>query len=191
MNYITRGYLVVEAPIYINGIRYCGVDTNAWPIGLEFSSKLAAEIKEHAYGDLSFPLLIDSLSATQYHSACKIHKMKSRMLYCEVLHGDANNEITDCNNFERCTFLGYDYAYPSGDYYSAIANDIIYRRGSLSERWRTHLNQYGLIPSAKEIHLFAQDRFELLQKAECTESLEKGNFIIFRVFSVNDTDAAD
>ena len=185
MEYTSNGFIVTEGPELVNGIGYYGVDTNVWPIGQTFSSQLATEIKEIAYVDLAFPLLIDLPSALQYYSECNRLGISPRLLYCETECKNSSVVISEFCNSTYCTFLGYDYAYPSGDYYSAVANDIIYRKDEFSIKWKTYINQYGLISSEKLIQLFAIERMEALQKNPNALSFETGNFVIFRVFSVD------
>lgn len=178
------GYLVTEGPEAISNICYSGVDTNAWPIGLTHLSELAPEMYEKTYIDSSYPLLIDLPSAIQYCSLCINDGKSPRILYCEVIDKNSTIGIPDHRVSSCYTLLGYDYAYPNGDYYSAVANDIIYSKGYLRHKWRKYLNEHGLFSSKDQIQLFVQERTALSNKLANTLTIELGNFVIFRVFCV-------
>ena len=184
MNYVS-GFLVTQEPVQIGNTLYFGVETNAWPIGEQFVSEQASEICEKAYADLSFPLLIDFLSAKQYCIECENQGVIPRLLYCEATVNTSVIYNHDCHDALVLTFLGYDYAYPSGSYYSAVANDVLNPRGCLFSRWKKQLNQYGLMSSMEQIDGFKNDR--LLSQRDLSDriSIEHGNFVTFRIFAVN------
>lgn len=182
-----KGFLIVEEPISKNGINYYGVNTNAWPIGTDFSSEVIANICEASYLYLDFPLLADFDSALHYYRSCEQIGIKPRMLFCEALIDRPLKNLPQFENPHVGTFLGFDYAYPSGDYYSAIVNDIINRDISLPTRWKHHLNRFGLLPTEDELLLFVKERALAVKEDEEHDQgilFEKGNFVEFRVFFI-------
>lgn len=183
-----KGFLVVSSPIDVNGIFYHGVNTNAWPLGEQFEMELAQSLCELSYCDLSFPLLVDFESALRYSRMCEKATLIPRMLYCEVLTNCTTYNLPHFEKPQNSIFLGYDYAYPSGDYYSAIVNDIIAQGRPLAKQWKKHLNEFGLLPTKDELIEFIRAREALVeqQKENAQGTLcEIGFFVGFRVFLVN------
>lgn len=188
MCYRASGFLVTDEPVRISDTPYFGVDTNAWPIGTSFASRDAAEYCEIAYHDLSFPMLIDYDSALDYYHLCLQVGNKPRLLFCEVMTNCMSCALPHFINSGNSIFLGFDYAYPSGDYYSAIANDILYDRNGYFAHWKSRLNEFGLLTTEEELLQFVQERTQLVKEfEECDKEmqLEKGFFACFRLFLVD------
>ncbi len=78
-------------------------------------------------------------------------------------------------------FLGYDYAYSGGSYYSAILNDIISKR--IPQFSDIKLNSYGLFELYEDVVNFVRFR-ETMKCNECsqTEYLEEGDFTIYKLY---------
>lgn len=183
-----KGFIVVGQPILINGIIYSGVNTDAWPIGTDFDSRKAVNIREFTYQDLAFPMLVDFDSAVCYYRSCECTGIIPRMLYCEALVNYSKSNLPQFDKPQNCTCLGFDYAYPSGDYYSAIANDIICNDRFLQTHWKEHLNKFGLLPTEDKLIQFAKARDNFIRENEKSGQellFEKGNFIGFCVFQVH------
>lgn len=188
MEFLSNGFLVASSPEMINNIVYYGVDTEPWPLGT--SLQLSPEwfqLKEVCFHDLSSVFLLCFEDAVNYYKACLKQIDGVRLLYCEA---SAQN-VQYCSALHQqygkpSSFLGYDYAYPSGSYYSAIVNDIIYRATPLSKNWKAQLNQYGLFSTQEALCGFIHDRSFLVSNDTIPYSYERGNFIVFRIFSVND-----
>ena len=100
-----------------------------------------------------------------------------RMLLCETdlarpAMGDLGLE---------CDFLGYDCAWPGGDYCSAVLCDLV--GGRVLELSDVPLNANGLIPTreAAEVFLWRRERL----KARYPESFfEGGGFVVYRLSEV-------
>ena len=183
-----KGFIVADEPVVINGMDYSGVNTNPWPIGTSFNSLVATKVCEMSYLDLAFPLLVDFDSALHYCHLCKQVGLEPRMLFCEAIVDCPTSSIPQFENSCECTFLGFDYAYPSGDYYSAVANDILYRDIPCLNYWKKRLNEFGLLATENELWQFALERDLSTKESEKRgqESFfEKGNFVGFGVFLVN------
>lgn len=183
------GYLVTEGPAIINNIDYYGMDTNAWPIGISPLEGWVPDICDKALADLSFPLLLDYYTALRYYTMCKRTGIIPRLLYCVAIANHCESVNLERLNSLPCSFLGFDYAYPSGDYYSAIANDIIYEKGCLSSQWNMYLNRYGLFSEEETIRAFAKSRTTLLRNGACNKAVESGIFTIFAVFEIENIDS--
>lgn len=100
-----------------------------------------------------------------------------RMLLCETdlprpAMGDLGLE---------CDFLGYDCAWPGGDYCSAVLCDLV--GGRVPELSDVPLNANGLIPTREAAEAFLWRRERL--KARCPESsFEGGDFVVCRLSEV-------
>lgn len=80
-------------------------------------------------------------------------------------------------------FLGFDYAYSGGSYYSAVLNEIIFQRIPLFAN--IQLNKYGLFEAYDKIIDFINLRKTVKQK-DCNEEeyLEEGDFIIYKLYEL-------
>ncbi|MBP5433043.1 hypothetical protein [Ruminococcus sp.] len=108
-----------------------------------------------------------------YVKEAEKRNIKYRLLLCET---DVPYPRFDCPEFKK-TFLGYDYAYPSGDNYSAVYNEIPYVFHQFQ------LNQYGLFQTREEIekYIAERERFKLTQPPL---TLEVGEFVIFKLHEI-------
>ena len=188
MKYKSNGFIVVGTSITINGISYCGIDTDAWPADLWAFSELAKQQYKIFATDCEKVFLLDMKSAVKYYEYCCSNRIPARLLYCESTAEGTRYETTSFFAGLECAhFLGYDYAYPNGDYYSAIANDVIYRELDFSNKWKVQLNQYGLFTSFETISSFAYNRDRasfLANKGGPYPVFELGQFSILRVFQI-------
>jgi len=182
-----KGFVVVNDSIQINGINYSGVNTDAWPIGTNFDSEAACNICEMSYLNLEFPMLVDFESAVQYCRSCEYVGIRPRLLFCEVLINHRVNNLPQFENTHKGTFLGFDYAYPSGDYYSVVVNDIICKDKSLLSHWMSQLNEFGLLPTEDKLLQFLDERETLAEENKHSQEMifEKGNFVEFALFLVD------
>lgn len=74
-------------------------------------------------------------------------------------------------------FIGYDYAYASGDYYSAVYNEVPFVFPQFQ------LNANGLFETEQEIRQFIRER-ELYIHSHAPHTLESGEFIIYKLYEV-------
>ena len=81
------------------------------------------------------------------------------------------------------SFLGYDYAYSGGSYYSAVLNDIVSKR--ISRFADIPINDFGLFETYKQVIDFINQR-EAIKKIECNEReyIEEGDFIIYKLYEL-------
>ena len=87
-------------------------------------------------------------------------------------------------------FLGYDYAYAGGSYYSAILNDLISNR--IKSFTDIQLNNFGLFGTYEEVRNFINRRRKMQEKDNIQEEyLEKGDYIIYELYEVNIKDIAN
>ena len=188
MKYKSNGFVVVGPATTIKGISYHGIDTDIWPADVWAFSESAKQRYEDSVIDYDKVFLLDMKSADKYYEWCCSNGIPARLLYCESPAEGTFYETTSFSAcLERAVFLGYDYAYPNGDYYSAVANDVIHRDSDFANEWKALLNSHGLFPSYETISSFAYNRDRasfLANKGGPYPVFELGQFSILRVFQI-------
>lgn len=122
----------------------------------------------------------------KYVEVCKKANIDFIIIFCETqdkfpIWKSNNNE----NIEDKLEFLGYDYAYAGGSFYSCIFNDVVSKR--ISELSSIQLNQYGLIRTEEEMGNFIKLRGKL-KLTMPPYTFEEGNFIIYKLWRyVGDT----
>lgn len=85
---------------------------------------------------------------------------------------------------KQMKFLGYDYAYSGGSYYSAILNDIISKR--IPQFADIQLNKNGLFDTYEGICDFINTRKSLKDfEKKSSEYIEEGDFIIYQLYETS------
>lgn len=97
-----------------------------------------------------------------------------RILLCET---EIPQPIMEISPTIPKIFLGYDYAYASGDNYSAVYNEI---PGVFSQY---QLNDNGLFETEEEIREYIAIR-EQYEKSHAPYTLESGDFIIYKLYEL-------
>lgn len=109
----------------------------------------------------------------KYVKEAKKRGIKYRLILCETEIPEPRFECPDCEK----RFLGYDYAYASGDNYSAVYNEIPYVFPQFK------LNRYGLFQTKEEIDRYIAER-ERFIKDNPPYTLESGDFVAFKLYEV-------
>ena len=109
----------------------------------------------------------------KYIKEAEKRSIKYRLLLCET---DVPDPKFDCPDLEKI-FLGYDYAYGTGDNYSAVYNEI----PRVFPQFR--LNQYGLFQTREEIEEYIAER-EKFKLTHPPLTLEEGDFEVFRLSEI-------
>lgn len=179
----SNGFLVTGQKRFLNNQFYYGVDTNPWPIELcqcqffkEQEKKIIEEL-DILNSEENFACLLSFEMTKKYILECIKLKLDIRVLYCETT---VTNISFDTKIKIGKAFLGYDYAYGGGDYYSCVLSDIIYRPNLFG--YKDFLNEYGLIKRESNLLNFIHDREK--KKKECSEPnlFEDGYFIIYKIY---------
>lgn len=174
------------------GREYRGVDGDDWYLEDEFWDVreqpwralrdrvvgYLGALEERSHFDPGLLVAIDDPSWMRlYAEASEALGVGYRMLLCETdlarpAMGDLGLE---------CDFLGYDCAWPGGDYCSAVLCDLV--GGRVFELSDVPLNANGLIPTREAAEAFLWRRERL--KARCPESFfEGGDFVVYRLSEV-------
>lgn len=105
------------------------------------------------------------------------NNIRFRMLLCETEKKYPVMEVPLWNK----KFIGYDYAYLGGSYYSSVLNDICSRR--INEFAKIKLNEYGLFEKMEQL-----EDFIFRRKKYCHNSkkgiIEEGDFIIYKLHEI-------
>jgi hypothetical protein len=101
-----------------------------------------------------------------------------RLLLCETNRAYPSIVL---ENKVKLLPLGFDYAYPGGDYYSCLKNDILAHR--IGEFFDIRLNENGLFQHEHEILDFVAQRTKL-ETLYPQGTFEKGDFVIYRLSEV-------
>ncbi len=96
-----------------------------------------------------------------------------RLILCET---DIPQPQFDPQGLEK-TFLGYDYAYTGGDYYSAVYQEMPYVFAHFA------LNENGLFETQDEIRAYLADREEFIS-THPPYTLEDGDFAVYRLWEI-------
>ena len=171
MVFHANGFMIAGKPIMINSIFYHGVDTDPWPLG------------EPPFPDSSSwvdACFINESSALHYYKTCLEQNVYARMLFCETT-APGTKQIGELSAGYGSIRLGYDFAYTSGDYYSTIVNDIIWRETPLARKYRKELNEYGLFNEEKAVQAFIQDRAEEIKRCNDKMYYEDDKFDVIRI----------
>lgn len=162
---------------------YMGVEGDNWylndlypnTIGIYFDENIAKSWYRSDWVDVCN----DIFFINEYINLSRMNKIDFRILLCET---NCNFPIIN-SNYNNTTYLGYDYAYAGGSYYSAIYSDLYCRKiEGLSE---IQLNQNGLLDSEFEIDRFINKRNDLIRNCENVNMFELGDFIKYKLYQIN------
>ena len=93
-----------------------------------------------------------------------------------------NHPKVNCT-YNNMTYLGYDYAYAGGSYYSAIYSDIYCRK--IEGLSGIQLNKNGLLDSELEMNIFINKRNDLIKNSNNVNTFEIGDFIKYKLYQIN------
>jgi hypothetical protein len=170
---------------------YLGVEGDCWNIdesteGVDqqegkFLNNYCSENISHSWPDDNVvDVSCDINFVNRYVNAIIKANIKFIVLFCKT-----NKTIPNfLSNIENQTndnfiFIGFDYAYSGGSFYSCVFNDLYSRR--ISELLDIELNEYGLINSEEELSNFIRRRNELIIRDEAG-MFETGEFIVYKLW---------
>ncbi len=183
---ICGGFIIAGDIIKHNAHCYAGVNANAWPLELrDCISDASKQLLNICETNMFQPFLIGAEEASVYMTKCRELGIAARVLYCEVDTGAYPIEPWVYPLYcGKKYFLGIDYAYPNGDYFSVCANEMLLQKTSFHCSWQKRLNQNGLFNEQKEFEWFLKERVfaELLPSSKVY--FEKGPFMKYLLYSV-------
>ena len=102
-------------------------------------------------------------------------KIPYRILLCET-----NKPYPIFKDRIPSKYLGFDYAYGGGSYYSAVLNDLIMREMDIFSHIKT--NKYGLLDTEEDINRFMLIREKAIAKG--IYDFEKGDFVTYKLYEI-------
>lgn len=173
----------------INGIifqrnqmgRYRGVEGDNWYLNDMFpeifEEYFCENIEKSWYDPDYVDVCIDIHFIEKYIELSKLNNIKFRMLVCET-----EKEKPQIQNMVWNTkFIGYDYAYLGGSYYSAVLNDICSERIEQFSKYK--LNSYGLFDDISSLKDFILQRTCYMK--QCGKgTIEEGDFVIYKLSEI-------
>lgn len=164
-----------------NSNEYKGVDGDNWYLNDIYQNTLGEcfdDKIEKAWYDSEYVDVCNDIELIKnYVVLSQKNHIDFRVLLCET----TRQYPKMINNFNRITFIGYDYAYSGGSYYSAVLNDICSRR--IGEFANIKLNSYGLFNELTDVNEFIVKRNYLI-KENRNYSFECGDFIIYKLYEI-------
>jgi len=171
---------------------YSGVEGDNWFINSE-SDNLKSEKTEYIYNyycrnidkswiDNYVECCSDLYYINTYLDICRMQNISINILYCETQRKYPLCKLDVNLKESKLKFLGYDYAYPGGSFYSCVNNDLNLR--SIPELRMISLNKYGLISDEFEMIKFINKREEVKKNTQ-ENMFEVGDFIIYKLWKVD------
>ena len=158
---------------------YCGVDGKNWFLNdmyLEMCDYFDEKI-DISWNDDDYVDVCNDISyIKKYIALSQINGIRFRLIMCET--GRKRPELASTNILLYRKFIGYDYAYAGGSYYSAVKNDLFLRK--IEDFKKIELNEYGLIRTEEDVKAFIE-----LRRCKEDVSIEKGDFIVYKLFEVD------
>lgn len=178
MGLYDNGFIIQK---YVEKPNYCGVDGENWwfcndnpKLAEYFNQKIDLSWKD----ELRVDCCNDINFLTECIDFCNINKMRYRILFCKT---ELCNPLVETQINYFLKFIGYDYAYAGGSYYSCVKNDLVFRK--FTELSKIVLNSNGLINDKKQMDLFIKLRTDLISKYN--NLLEVGDFIVYKLYEVS------
>ncbi len=186
-------YLIVTSEkgnaVMVNGIiiqRKCsniykGVEGDNWYLNDKypeiFEEYFDENVEKAWYDDEFVDVINDESIIKKYIELSHDEDIEFRLILCETIK--KRPCFVSVSKYRKIKFLGYDYAYTGGSYYSAVYNEICL--GSFDEFKHFELNENGLLQNEDEVINYIRFREKMIS---CGKNLELGDFIIYRLYEV-------
>lgn len=175
--------------IMINGIiiqrnqigRYKGVEGDNWYLNDKypelFEEYFCENIEKSWYDSDYVDVCTDIHFVEKYIELSGLNHIKFRVLLCETEKEKPNIQ----NMVWNTRFIGYDYAYLGGSYYSAVLNDIC--SGRIEQFNDYILNSNGLFDDIINLKDFISQR-EHYKRQYGNQLIEEGDFVIYKLHEI-------
>ncbi len=175
--------------IMINGIiiqrnqigRYKGVEGDNWYLNDKypelFEEYFCENIEKSWYDSDYVDVCTDIHFVEKYIELSRLNHIKFRVLLCETEKEKPNIQ----NMVWNTRFIGYDYAYLGGAYYSAVLNDIC--SGRIEQFNDYILNSNGLFDDIINLKDFISQR-EHYKRQYGNQLIEEGDFVIYKLHEI-------
>lgn len=186
-----NGFIVQRAKQWPHN--YLGVEGDNWFLD-EYSFPQYKEEMKNVYNEYRESICDNSLEGLKIECCNDFNFLNDYIAICQKMHVDINvifceslvsePQLKKTLNVDKNTyqFLGYDYAYKGGSFYSGILNDLCFER--ILEIKDITLNQFGLCASMDELNSYIQKRNRLKSiMPKCT--FEGGDFTVYRLWKAS------
>lgn len=162
---------------------YKGIEGENWYFNYlnsdkDFETYFEAEIEKSWEDNRYVDCCFDIAYIQNYIMESKHINIKFRLLLCETTRLFPRISV---DLLIKTWFLGYDYAYAGGSYYSCINNDVLPNR--IPELVDLKLNENGLFNTEEEIEKFIKMR-DVLKSSYPQGTFESGEFIIYKLSEI-------
>lgn len=168
---------------------YLGVEGDNWFLDEYSFPKYKEEIK-NVYEEYRKTICDNSIEGHKIECCNDLNFLNDYIDLCKKIHTDIN--VILCESLisepklkvdkKTCQFLGYDYAYKGGSFYSGVLNDLCFER--MIEMKDITLNQFGLCATMDELNSYIQKRNELkLIMPQYT--FEDGDFTVYKLWKLD------
>jgi len=170
-----NGFLVVaDAPGYKDE-GYAGVYGVDWPLqdfeNLQPDKDLGIPTERGAIW------VATNLEAThRYWEICVSNNITARLLLIETV---LNYPVVQLPSLAPWEFVGYDLAFMTGNFYSAIQQELIGRAAKSLRHWESRLNKHRLFDDIDTAYAFLQERLTWVGSDPALETY--GDFLVTRV----------
>ncbi len=156
---------------------YRGVDGDNWYLNdVKLLNDYVEKSIRLSWCNLGFvECATDEAFVMSYIKESKARGIKYRILICETCYEQPKANFKQKYNSR---FIGYDYAYTGGSYYSCVYNDVVLR--NFREFCELKLNENNLFETLNDIEVFVKLREQLIERYD-DFTFEKGDFIIYRL----------
>ncbi|MCR4567302.1 MAG: hypothetical protein K5769_04585 [Pseudobutyrivibrio sp.] len=160
---------------------YKGVEGDNWYLNDKypeiFEEYFDENVEKAWYDDEFVDVINDESIIKKYIELSHDEDIEFRLILCETIK--KRPCFVSVSKYRKIKFLGYDYAYTGGSYYSAVYNEICL--GSFDEFKHFELNENGLLQNEDEVINYIRFREKMIS---CGKNLELGDFIIYRLYEV-------
>ncbi len=155
--------------------KYQGIEGDNWYLysDKDFETYLDENIRLSWYRDDFVDVCNDLEFVNKYIKKSKELGIEYRVLLCSTEKSEPQFNI---DLFKNKEFLGYDYAYLGGSYYSAVNSDV----GRIAEFEECELNKFGLFDTLDEVLEFV-DKREKLKYNYPVNHFEGGEFAVYKL----------
>ena len=161
---------------------YQGIEGNNWYLNYDNVNGLEEYFEENiemAWQNSDYVDVCNNIEYIQkYIYYSKLKKINFRILACITDKKLPRMILPDEMSIK---FLGYDYAYSGGSYYSAILNDVVSKR--ILKFADMSLNRSGIFETYQQVIDFIDYR-NSMKKIDCSgkEYIEEGDFVIYKLY---------
>lgn len=179
-----NGFIVQRAKQWPHN--YLGVEGDNWFLD-EYSFPQYKEKIKKVYKEYRKTICDNSIEGHKIECCNDLNFLNDYIDLCKKIHTDINIILCESLisvpelkiNKKACQFLGYDYAYKGGSFYSGVLNDLCFER--IVEMKEIALNQFGLCASMDELNSYIQKRSEL-KLIMPQHTFEDGDFTVYKLW---------